>query len=201
MSVYCKASLYFFFMTATTESIWADFHRELLAFIRRRVADPDTAHDLLQDVFVKIHLKLPTLTHADKLTSWVYQVTRNRILDHQKAQRGTSELEGDIGEAQETVPLNPDFLPCITPFVDQLPATYREALLRTELGSLSQKDYAAELGISYSGAKSRVQRAKQQLHALFTACCRIEADGYGNILAAQPRSACGCPVASLTCAL
>ncbi|MBO0360441.1 sigma-70 family RNA polymerase sigma factor [Hymenobacter sp. BT186] len=180
---------------ATTETIWADFHRELLAFIRRRVTDPDAAQDLLQDVFVKIHLKLPTLTYADKLTSWVYQITRNRILDYQKAQRGLVELDGDIPDVADPAELNPGFAPCITPFVDKLPAASREALLRTELGALSQKDYAAELGISYSGAKSRVQRAKQQLHQLFTACCRMKVDSYGNILEAQPRHQCGCTAA------
>lgn len=94
-----------------------------------------------------------------------------------------------------------DFTPCLEPFLSRLPAEFREALQLTELGSLSQKDYAARLGISYSGAKSRVQRARRQLHELFTACCRIEAYAYGNIWAATPRTACGCPVATtVTCA-
>ncbi|UYZ61279.1 sigma-70 family RNA polymerase sigma factor [Hymenobacter latericus] len=175
----------------TTAAIWTEFHRELLAFIRRRVPDPDTAQDLLQDVFVKIHLKLPTLTHADRLASWVYQITRNRILDYHKAPRPAAAQVPDLPEDSSPAPAL-DFTPCLAPFLNQLPARSREALLRTELGPLSQKDYAAELGISYSGAKSRVQRAKQQLHQLFTACCRMEADGYGNILASTPRTPCGC---------
>lgn len=78
----------------TTETIWTAFHRPLLAFIRR-VADPDPAQDLRQDVFVQIHLKLPTLTQADKLASWVYPITRHCLLEYQKARRGVVKLTGD----------------------------------------------------------------------------------------------------------
>jgi RNA polymerase sigma-70 factor (ECF subfamily) len=42
--------------------------------------------------------------------------------------------------------------------VDALPDTYREALRLTEYGRLSQKELSERLGISFSGAKSRVQR-------------------------------------------
>ena len=50
---------------------------------------------------------------------------------------------------------------------------YKDAIEKTELGNLSQLEYAKELGISYSGAKSRVQRAKSQLKQLFVTCCEV----------------------------
>jgi len=182
-------------MPATTETIWADFHQQLLAFIRRRVSDPDTAQDLLQDVFVKIHLKLPSLTQADKLASWVYQITRHTLLDHAKRRRLTTtpgQEPPDLAAAEEPPTYNADFAACLQPFLARLSEPYHEALKHTELGLLSQKDYAVQAGLSHSGAKSRVQRAKKQLHALFTACCHVSADIYGNVLALQPKSACGC---------
>ncbi len=73
-----------------------------------------------------------------------------------------------------------------------LPENYKEAILLTELGPLSQKEYAEKLGISYSGAKSRVQRAKHQLHELFKECCTIHADKYGNIMEHTCNKICGC---------
>jgi len=69
-------------MTTTTETIWKAFHKELFNFINKRVNDKEASNDILQDVFIKIHLKLKTLSEKDKLASWVYQITRNSILDY-----------------------------------------------------------------------------------------------------------------------
>ena len=48
----------------------------------------------------------------------------------------------------------------------QLPEIYREALDRVDLAGQSHHDAAIELGISTSGMKSRVQRARRQLEDL-----------------------------------
>jgi RNA polymerase sigma-70 factor, ECF subfamily len=180
-------------MTATTETIWNEFHDKLFHFIKKRVKDVDTTNDILQDIFIKIHLKLHTLTDQDKLTSWVYQVTRNSILDHFKKQKPATELGENLAEIEEEKTFNAEMVTCMKPFIDKLPSTYKEAILETELGRLSQKAYAEKAGISHSGAKSRVQRARQQLHELFTACCNVQADKYGNIIGKEEcKTDCGC---------
>ncbi|HCH25404.1 MAG TPA: RNA polymerase sigma factor SigZ, partial [Oceanospirillaceae bacterium] len=46
----------------------------------------------------------------------------------------------------------------------------------------SQKQLAQELGISYSGLKSRVQRARVDLRQLFESCCSLELDAQGQIM-------------------
>ena len=38
--------------------------------------------DILQDVFIKIHLKIDTLKDESKIKPWLYQITRNRIMDY-----------------------------------------------------------------------------------------------------------------------
>ncbi|NQX97509.1 MAG: RNA polymerase subunit sigma, partial [Flavobacteriales bacterium] len=57
----------------STEKIWENFHHQLLGFITVRVNNKNIAEDILQDVFVKIHLKSETLTEKTKLQSWLYQ--------------------------------------------------------------------------------------------------------------------------------
>lgn len=179
-------------MTATTETIWNEFHDKLFHFINKRVKDADTANDILQDVFVKIHLKLATLTDQDKLTSWVYQVTRNSMLDHFKKQKPSVELSDNLSEMEDAKTFNAEMVNCMKPFISKLAPAYKEAILETELGRLSQKAYAEKIGISHSGAKSRVQRARQQLHELFTECCNVHADKYGNIIERECKTDCGC---------
>lgn len=179
-------------MTTTTETIWKAFHDELFNFINKRIKDKDVSKDILQDVFVKIHLKLYTLSDEDKLTSWVYQITRNSILDYFKGQKPKVDIPESLAEIKEEKLFNEEVGNCLKPMIEQLPDMSKDAILQTELGKLSQKDYAEKLGISYSGAKSRIQRARQQLHALFNECCTIQSDKYGNIIDHTCNNDCGC---------
>jgi RNA polymerase sigma-70 factor, ECF subfamily len=179
-------------MAITTEKIWNDFNKELFRFIKKRVKNNDIANDLLQDVFVKIHLKLATLSDNDKLTAWVYQITRNSIIDYYKKHKPAADIPFDIQEFNEPKLYNDEFSKCLKPFINQLPETYREAILQTEMGQLSQKEYAAKADISYSGAKSRIQRGRQQLFQLFNNCCKLSSDKYGNIIDYQSKQNCSC---------
>jgi len=49
-----------------TEKIWKDFKSELLGFILSKVKNVQLSEDILQDVFVKIHLNLAYLKSEDK---------------------------------------------------------------------------------------------------------------------------------------
>ena len=57
----------------------------------------------------------------------------------------------------------------------------------TEWQGLTQEAMARKLGLSISGAKSRVQRARSQLKELLLDCCRFEIDRRGNVLEMHPR--------------
>ena len=70
--------------------------------------------------------------------------------------------------------------------IDDLPVEYCEALCLTELGGMSQKEYAEEAGISYSGAKARVQRAKKKLKDNLMKCCHYQFDRYGTVVDIHP---------------
>src|SRR5574340_493285 len=79
-------------MIATTETVWEGFHGRLKQFILRRVSDEQNAEDILQDVFLKVHLHIDTLRDEQRLESWLYQITRNAITDYYRARRETSSL-------------------------------------------------------------------------------------------------------------
>lgn len=66
-------------------------------------------------------------------------------------------------------------------------------LTLTDLEGLSQRDAAAMLGLSLSGMKSRVHRARRQLRAALESCCRIALDGHGQVIGYEPRSGEGLP--------
>jgi RNA polymerase sigma-70 factor, ECF subfamily len=174
-------------MVSTSEEVWAAFHARLLRFIRSHVADDASAEDILQDVFLKIHTRLDTLTDERKLTSWVYQIARNAIIDHARAQRPLAEMPD-----QFAIPDEPDddlareLVPGLTAMLDALPTSDREAILLADLSGLSQQDLADRLGISLSGAKSRVQRARRRLKDAFVTCCQLEFDRRGRVIELRP---------------
>ena len=170
-----------------TATIWKEFSDELLGFIKARVNQASTAEDILQDVFVKIHQKSEQLSDSNKLASWVYQITRNSIIDYYRKKKlpisDDASFPNETNESDSN--LNPQFINCMMPFIDQLPEKYADALNKTVYGDLSQKEYAEELGVSYTAVKSRVQRARHKLKELFTQCCNIQADKYGNIISSR----------------
>lgn len=168
------------------ETLYNDFACCLRAFIRGRVEDADTAEDILQEVFVRIHAHLADLRDENRLESWMYGITRRAIIDHYRSRRSVSELPEDLPE--EVPPLEEEedaaseLAASLREMVEALPEPYRQALLLTEFQGLSQVELAAKLNISFSGAKSRVQRGRQKIKNLLMQCCHFEFDRYGRVV-------------------
>ncbi len=186
-------------MAVTTSEIWEDFRDALRRFIAKRVQDEDDAEDILQDVFVKIHDNIDKLRDDTRVQAWIYQITRNAIVDHHRTRRlplAPPEIaEMARSEAATDSDAEIEIASCLNPLIDQLPEKYSEAIRLTELQGLTQKEMAEDLGISLSGAKSRVQRARSKLKDTLTSCCHFEFDQSGRIVDYQPREE-SCPCCS-----
>ena len=190
-------------MSITTEQVWHDFHAPLLHFIRARVADESTAEDILQEVFLKIHRHIETLKDTKKLESWVYQITRHALIDYYrgKEQPGASLETAEALGLAEDLPdddVVSELFPAVRAMVKSLPAPDRQALVLTEYQGLTQKEFAERLGLSFSGAKSRVQRAREKLKHLLLACCHFELDRRGGVIDYQPHCQC-CSTGACAC--
>lgn len=170
-------------MNATAETVYQDFHAKLRSFALQRVPDPDIADDILQDVYLKIHAHIQDLREGDRLESWIFQITRNAIADYYRRTRPQDELpdllpapvDEEPDAASELAASIGDMLRC-------LPPKYRQALELTDMQGLSQAELAARLNISVSGAKSRVQRAREKLKEALLDCCHFEFDRYGRVI-------------------
>jgi RNA polymerase sigma-70 factor (ECF subfamily) len=74
--------------------------------------------------------------------------------------------------------------------IDCLPEEYREALILTEFEGITQQELAQRLGLSLSGAKSRVQRGRKMLREMLLACCHFEFDRLGKVIDYYPHCQC-----------
>ena len=166
------------------EQLWNQFHDPLKGFVLKRIPDHSVADDIVQDVFIKIATHIDTLKEEDKVHIWIYKITRNAISDYYRKQKPTEKLPFEL-EAEkefEEQDLSKELSSCIRPMINQLPDKFKEAIELTEINGMTQKELSEQLGISFSGAKSRVQRGREKLKELLIACCLIEADRYGNII-------------------
>lgn len=181
-------------MKQRTEIIWTEFSDRLRQFILSRVADESLADDILQDTFVKIHSRIETLKDDTKIESWIYQITRNTIIDHYRNQKIDVDIPETLSESDE-MPQNDhhqEVASGLKSMINELPEKYREALFLTEFQGVSQKALAQRLGISVSGAKSRVQRARQKLRDMLLQCCHFEFDHYGTVIDYYRTPCCSC---------
>src|SRR6266404_149085 len=69
-------------------------------FIRRRVADPRDAEDILQDVFYKLVEANRLLMPVDHITGWLFRVARNRITDLFRKQKTESFSDSSVEDEQ-----------------------------------------------------------------------------------------------------
>lgn len=180
-------------MNPALEQIWHEFAEKLGQFIRSRVPDPTTAEDIQQDVFVKIQQRLGQLQDPAKLQSWIYLIARNAVIDHYRSRKETTEVPETMpAEAPENDREIEGLKASFRRMINSLPEPYRTALVLTELEGITQKQLAERLGISLSGAKSRVQRAREQLKDMLNECCLFEFDRRGRVIECTPRANGGC---------
>lgn len=172
-----------------TQQIWEEFSQNLHGFIHKRVSNNFDADDILQDVFRKIHDNVHKLTDDTKLYSWVFQIARNTVSDHyrSKSKYANTIPIGDeealfLADTDDTDNLNETVASWLRCMVSELPDKYREAIQLTEMQELTQKEMAERLGISLSGAKSRVQRGRVKLKDMLLDCCHLEFDRLGNVV-------------------
>jgi RNA polymerase sigma-70 factor, ECF subfamily len=175
----------------STTAPWSFFENELKGFVFKRVKDKALTEDIVHDVFIKVQDKIGQLHEPQKATGWIYQITRNMIIDHfrkQSKQIDVSEMNGH----EDVLNFNECVENTLRKLLLTLPLKYREALQMAELENLSQIEIAKRLGVSYSGAKSRVQRARQMLKEKLHEALIIKTDAYGNIVVCTDRDPSCC---------
>lgn len=171
--------------------IWITFNEEIRQYVLRKVGDEQMANDVVQDVFEKVIKNIQKLNEVENIQQYLYKMVRNAVVDSFRSRKVKfEELNNNIFDNQEVLEKESDSESlnsiiskcCILPFINKLPEKYREALLASEINNISQTELAAHLKISYSGAKSRVQRGREKLKAILQECCNFEYDSYGNLI-------------------
>jgi len=184
-------------MSRLLEQTYINLRSDLKSFIYNRVNDEELSEDILHDVFLKVHSNIDNLKDSSKLNGWIYQITRNSIIDYYRSKKQTSSLQGiDIEDGREELSASKKLEPAVRAFLKNLPLIYKEALILTDYKGLSQTELAKRLNLSVSAVKSRVQRARKMLKDMFLECCHFEFDKFGTIVDYHPRCCNNCSCAN-----
>jgi len=153
----------------------------LRSYIAKRVREPSAVDDILQDVFVKAYTNLHSVKSHGRLTSWLYRIAANAIADYYRGQRPSEEIPDELPSPEPEPDYIAELASCLKPLIADLPEIYRLPLVLSEIDGLTQREVAVRLGLSLSGAKSRVQRGREKLRRRVYECCDIEIGRLGLI--------------------
>ena len=141
-------------------------------FIRRRVADPSDAEDILQEVFYELVETYRLMKPIEQVGAWLFLVARNRITDlFRKRKPDASTNDPVVAEEGEFVTFE-DLLPSrdagpeaayartvllaeLEDALEELPEEQRSVFLAHEIEGRSFKELAAETGLSVNTLLSR----------------------------------------------
>jgi len=154
----------------------AEQRSRLRNFIRRRVADPSDAEDIVQEVFYELVEANRLLMPIEHLTGWLYRVARNRITDLFRKKKPVAfsdatiaDQAGELLRIEDLLP-SPDAGPEALYFrsvlldelefaIGELPQEQREVFIAHELEGRSFKELSAETGVSVNTLLSRKRYA------------------------------------------
>ena len=190
---------------AGLDARWADTLDRLQAFVAARVDDRELAADITHDVIVRT-IASGALDRVDNPAAWLYRSARNAVIDHYRTRRPSAPLP-DLDDWPDPDEFDDrpndatrELSRCLQPLLDQMAPAAREALVRVDVDGQTQQGAARDLGISVSGMKSRVQRARRELKALLEHCCVVELDSQGATADYHPTpGACGCSATPTGC--
>lgn len=151
----------------------------LLTFIRNRVSSLEEAEDILQDVFFQFVAGYDTIESLDRVTSWLFSVARNKIIDRYRRESGRpqrtdllgstdaeddnpltlQEILPDLGNTPEDAMLREVLWAAIMEALDELPADQRDVFIQNELEDRSFREIAEDTGVSINTLLSRKRYA------------------------------------------
>ncbi|OQA31318.1 MAG: ECF RNA polymerase sigma factor SigR [Betaproteobacteria bacterium ADurb.Bin341] len=167
---------------------WAAHEAELLGYLRHHCGHPADAEELLQEIFIKALRQGKQFCSVDNPRAWLFQVARNALTDHHRQNRESLPLNEEIPQPETApIPAIDTLSQCLPRVLEELPELDRKALLLCDIEGKPQQELAEQLGISLSGAKSRLQRARLRLRQQLEVRCKVRFDERGSVCCFTPR--------------
>jgi RNA polymerase sigma-70 factor (ECF subfamily) len=144
------------------------YERPVYNYIVRLVGNRDLAEDLTQEVFLRVYQGLPGFSLRSRFTTWLFQVTKNRVLDELRAleRRPRAVVALDDIPPLEVVdqPLErTETIDALWRAVEALSVDLKMALLLRDVVGLSYAEIADALEVTLATVKWRIFKAREEV--------------------------------------
>jgi RNA polymerase sigma-70 factor, ECF subfamily len=139
-------------------------------YVFRLVGDRTLAEDLTQEVFLRVFQGLPGFSLRSKFTTWLFQVTKNRVLDELRARerrpRSVCSLEDIAPFEVLDQPLERiEAVDALWRAVENLNVDLKMALLLRDVVGLAYTEIADSLEITLATVKWRIYKGREEVQA------------------------------------
>lgn len=160
----------------TWEEVARVYGRKIYNFAYRLTGNPADAHDLVQEVLLRVRKGLANY-QPGSFEGWLWRITRNAFLDdvRKRKRRPTSPLPDEIdrwGAAQsdaadielDRITLGDDIQKALL----ELPFEFREAVVLCDVVGLSYEEIAQSVAVPVGTVRSRIHRGRKLMRELLT---------------------------------
>lgn len=168
---------------------WEQNQPELRGWLTRQLhGDRALVDDLLQTVFLKALGQGQRFCAVEHARAWLFTAARHAVIDHFRLQKPQVPVPEELSEDFEPSPPVDALAQCLPRALGELDPQDAEILRRCDLEGMTQTEYAERHGLSISGAKSRLQRARRRLEAHISRECQVRRDEDGRVCCFVPRA-------------
>ena len=172
------------------------YEQPVYNYVLRLVGDRSLAEDLTQEVFLRVYQGLPGFSDRSRFTTWLFQVTKNRVLDELRALERRPRSVVNIEDIPPLEVVDAPFerieaIDAVWRAVEHLSTDLKMALLLRDIVGLSYTEIADSLEVTLATVKWRIYKAREEVQLALAR----EGIFFGSKQAEEPAAAAAEPVA------
>ncbi|HYZ19598.1 MAG TPA: sigma-70 family RNA polymerase sigma factor [Gaiellaceae bacterium] len=144
------------------------YEQPVFNYVLRLVGDRTLAEDLTQEVFLRVFQGLPRFSLRCRFTTWLFQVTKNRVLDELRAVERRPRLTVMLDDVPHLEVVDApveqvEAMDAVWRAVEGLNVDLKMALLLRDVVGLSYTEIADSLEITLATVKWRIYKAREEV--------------------------------------
>ncbi len=152
------------------EQLYLKYKDKVLYFIRGKVSSQEDAEDLLSEVFIKVGRFYDKYDpEKSSVSTWIFSIARNTVIDHYRRQKDLSELPEDIPAeiSLDDDLIEEEMLETLAEALEKMEPEYRDLVVLHYYKGRSLLEISGDMDISYGRIKLMHQKALVELKKAF----------------------------------
>jgi len=146
------------------------YEQPVFNYVLRLVGDRALAEDLTQEIFLRVYQGLPGFSLRSRFTTWLFQVTKNRVLDELRAIERRPRAVVNIDDVPPLEVVDQPFertetIDAVWRAIEALNVDLKMALLLRDIVGLAYVEIADALEITLATVKWRIYKAREEVQA------------------------------------